>query len=274
MTQYAVGDIQGCYAELIDCLDQVNFNPKSDCLWVAGDMINRGPDSLTTLEFLYQHRNSLRCVLGNHDLHLMAIYFGHRKAKKSDTIDPILNHPNCDLWIDWLRQQPLCVFDPNTQFFMSHAGLPPQWSVTQALAYSEEISSVLKSDGIEKFLTNMYGNTPTHWQNELTGIERLRCITNYLTRMRICDVDGGLEFDYKGDLTNIPAGYHAWFKHPHRQSSNEKIIFGHWASLGGYTDHHTLFGLDTACVWGQYLTLMQLDTQQYFTANAQPRPSQ
>ena len=274
MTQYAVGDIQGCYTELMDCLNQVNFNPDQDCLWVAGDMVNRGPDSLATLAFLYENRNSLRCVLGNHDLHLLAIYFGHRQAKSSDTVDQILSHPDCDHWMEWLRQQPLCQYDSHNQYFMSHAGLPPQWSIKQALSYSEEIASVLNSEAIDAFLATMYGNTPSHWQTDLSGTDRLRCITNYFTRMRICDIKGGLEFDYKGSLADIPAGYYAWFKHPHRQSINDRIIFGHWASLGGYTDNNTLFGLDTACVWGQHLTLMQLDNQQYFTASPAPRLSQ
>lgn len=268
MTQYAVGDIQGCYRELMDCLEQVAFNPANDCLWVAGDMVNRGPDSLATLQFLYQHRNSVRCVLGNHDLHLLAIYFGHRQAKPSDTAVDILDADNSEELITWLRQQPLCLHDEKMNYTMAHAGIAPQWSLTQALNYSAEVEAVLKTEAIHPFLKNMYGNIPDLWHDDLTGADRLRCITNYFTRMRICNSDGKLEFSYTGDTNHIPDGYQPWFKQANRQTQQQRIIFGHWAALNGHINHKNLFGLDTGCVWGQKLTLMQLDNHHITIAKA------
>ena len=269
MTQYAVGDIQGCYHELMDCLDQVAFNPSNDFLWVAGDMVNRGPDSLATLQFLYQHRNSVRCVLGNHDLHLLAIYFGHRKAKPSDTAASILDASDSDELIHWLRQQALCIHDDAINFTMAHAGIAPQWTLKEALNYSAEVEAVLKTDAIHPFLMNMYGNTPDTWHDDLTGTDRLRCITNYFTRMRICNDDGKLDFIYTGDTNNIPKGYQPWFEQANRKTQQQRIIFGHWAALNGHIDNEHLFGLDTGCVWGQTLTLMQLDNYHLTIANSQ-----
>ena len=268
MTHYAVGDIQGCYHELMDVLEQVNFDPKNDCLWVAGDMVNRGPDSLATLKFLYRHRKSVRCVLGNHDLHLLAIYYGQRKPKASDTFETILNARQCDKWMGWLRQQPLCIYDEKVDYAMVHAGIAPQWTLEQALGYSEEVEAILQSDRIERFLKTMYGNDPDCWSNTLTGYDRLRCITNYFTRMRICNRAGALNLEYKGDLDDIPRGYYPWFKHPKRKTQCERIIFGHWAALGGHVNNKNLFGLDTGCVWGQALTLMELETHDLSIATA------
>ncbi len=268
MTHYAVGDIQGCYAELMDVLDQVGFDPDEDVLWVAGDMVNRGPDSLATLAFLYQYRDSVQCVLGNHDLHLLAIYFGQRKSKGSDTIDEIIDAPQAEQWIDWLRHQPLCIYDEYNDFTMVHAGIAPQWTLAEALSYSREVEAVLQSDYIVDFLANMYGNKPAIWRDDLEGFDRLRCITNYFTRMRICDRNGKLDLDYKGDIPDIPPGYYPWFKHPQRQTAQQKIVFGHWAALGGHINNKNLFGLDSGCVWGQALTLMQLDTYDLTIASA------
>lgn len=268
MTDYAVGDIQGCYHELMNLLEQVAFNPDHDRLWVAGDLVNRGPDSLATLKFLYQNRNSVQCVLGNHDLHLLAIYFGHRKAKSSDTFEEIIASKHSEKWINWLRQQPLCHHDPELNYTMVHAGIAPQWSLDQALAYSAEVENVLRSDDIDLFLANMYGNQPDTWSNKLTGTDRLRCITNYFTRIRICDSAGKLDLEYKNDLDNIPPDYFPWFKHPDRKTEQQRIIFGHWAALGGHVNNKNLFGLDTGCVWGQALTLLQMDTHDLFIATA------
>lgn len=270
MTDYAVGDIQGCYSELIDCLEQVAFNPSNDCLWVAGDMVNRGPDSLATLRFLHRYRDSVRCILGNHDLHLLAIYYGHREAKPSDSVTAILEAPDSEQLINWLRRQALCIHDETINYTMVHAGIAPQWSLEQALNYSAEVEAVLKTDAIHPFLMNMYGNTPNLWNDDLTGSDRLRCITNYFTRMRICDIEGKLDLNYKGDLNDIPKGYYPWFKQANRQTQQQRIIFGHWAALNGHIDNEYLFGLDTGCVWGQTLTLLQLDNHRVTTAKAKP----
>lgn len=267
MSVYAVGDIQGCYRELMELLDRVGFNPKTDKLWVAGDIVNRGPNSKAALKFLYDNRKSVINVLGNHDLHLLAIYYGVRNTKASDTLRPILNAKACDDWMQWLRHSPLFYRDKKLDYSMAHAGIAPQWSLKQAARYSGEVETALKSRSIKKFLTAMYGNEPACWNEHLNDLERLRCITNYFTRMRVVDRYGGLQFSYTGDTTHIPDGYHPWFKHPKRKTAVDRIIFGHWAALGGYIDAFN-FGLDTGCVWGRYLTLMNLETQELHIAKA------
>lgn len=264
MTQYAVGDIQGCYRELITSLEKVNFNSSSDELWVAGDLINRGPQSMETLNFLYENRKSVRCVLGNHDLYFLSIYFGQKKPTKHDTFDEILSHKNCEPWVEWLRDQGLCHYDESNKFLMVHAGVAPQWTLNDVLNLNIEIKNVLKSDNVKNYLLGMYGNEPVKWDDNLTGINRLRCITNFFTRIRICDAHGALQLEYKNDLENIPKNYYPWFLHPKRKTKKQKIIFGHWASLGGYTDNNKIFGLDTGCVWGGKLTIMRLDNLEKF----------
>lgn len=268
MTDYAVGDIQGCYRELMDVLDQVAFNPTKDKLWVAGDIVNRGPDSRATLKFLYDNKRAVRCVLGNHDLHLLAIYYGIRKAKNADTLQPILRAKQCDDWMNWLRRQPLCRYNDKLNYCMVHAGIAPQWTLKQALKYSAEVETVLRSKHIVEFLTNMYGNEPAQWNTNLSGFARLRCITNYFTRMRLVTRSGKLDFSYKENTDRIPQGHYPWFQHPQRKTRRHRIIFGHWAALGGYVDNKSLFGLDTGCVWGRSLTLMQLGTHDLFIAQA------
>lgn len=269
MSHYAVGDIQGCYQELTKVLEQVAFKPSQDYLWVVGDIVNRGPNSLAALEYLYNHRHCVYCVLGNHDLHLLAIYYGVRKAKRSDTFDEILAAPQCDQWMQWLTTLPLCHYDKQQNYAMVHAGIAPQWTLEQALQLSTEVETVLQSNQIKEFLSHMYGDTPSQWNDKLQGLDRLRCITNHFTRMRIISNDGELELSYKGDLNNIPKGCHAWFDSPQRNMQTQRILFGHWASLGGYTNNKTLYGLDTGCVWGGDLTLMNLKTNELTLAQAQ-----
>lgn len=259
MTHYAVGDIQGCYRELRIGLERIRFDDRHDTLWVAGDLVNRGPDSQATLAFLYNNRNSIRCVLGNHDLHLLALYYGQQESKRSDTLDDLLAHKDCDQWIAWLRQQPLCIYDKSLDFAMVHAGIAPSWTIDNALSYSAEVQQVLQSNKIEHFLQTMYGDEPNRWSEQLTGSERLRCITNHFTRMRICNQAQEIDLQYKGNIEAIPAGYTPWFDHPERNTAKQRIIFGHWAALNGHINNTNLFGLDTGCVWGQSLTFLQLD---------------
>ncbi len=257
----------------MEALDRVSFDPSNDKLWVVGDMVNRGSGSLETLHFLYQHRSSIRCVLGNHDLHLLAVHFGQRKLTASDTLDEILNADDINLWVDWLRQQPLCLHYSKTNFTMVHAGIAPQWNLQDALIYSAEIEAVLQSDNIGEFLATMYGNEPLIWDNKLVGNARLRCITNYFTRMRICNRQGQLDLNYKGGLEHIPEGYMAWFDHPNRKTQNERIVFGHWAALEGQLSSRNIFGLDTACVWGRSLTLMRMEKLSFTTVDAISEPT-
>jgi bis(5'-nucleosyl)-tetraphosphatase (symmetrical) len=269
MTHYAVGDIQGCYQELRNLLTQVAFNPRHDHLWVVGDLVNRGPESAATLKFLYNNRDSVSAVLGNHDLALLAIYYGHRNPKRGDTIDNILSAKQSKRWINWLRTLPLCYYDKTQGYAMVHAGIAPQWSLRKALALSKEVEQVLQCDNIDEFLAAMFGNEPALWQDKLTGLDRLRCITNYFTRMRIVNRNAALELDFKGDLHTVPKNYYAWFNHPQRKTANQSILFGHWASLGGYVKSNTLYGLDTGCVWGAHLTLMNLETNEFTVAQSQ-----
>lgn len=266
MTTYAVGDIQGCLQPLQALLLHIQFNPKKDKLWVAGDMINRGPDSLKTLRFLYHLRNSIHVVLGNHDLHLLAVASGYRKPSPSDTLHAIVDAPDRDCLLEWVRQQPLIHHDNKLDYTMVHAGIPPQWSIKQAIKYSQEVESVLQSNKISSFLKNMYGNEPDSWSKKLKGVERWRVITNYFTRMRFCDKEGRLELKTKAGIHNAPAGYLPWYEHKNRKTQNDNIIFGHWAALEGKASHPKVFAIDTGCVWGGELTMMRLDDGKLFSA--------
>ncbi len=267
MATYAVGDIQGCLKPLQALLIHIKFNPKLDTLWVAGDMVNRGPESLKTLRFLYHLRHSLKIVLGNHDLHLLAIAAGYRNPTPSDTLNDILNSPDRDILLEWVRQQPLVHHDKKLGYTMVHAGIPPQWSIKKALRYSQEVETVLKSKKINAFLQSMYGNEPSQWNKHLKGMDRLRIITNYLTRMRFCTTTGKLELNTKAGLNSAPVGYLPWYAHTKRKTNNDKIIFGHWAALEGQADHDNVFAIDTGCVWGGKLTMMRLEDQKLFSAN-------
>ena len=263
MTDYAVGDIQGCYRELMEGLSALSFDPAHDRLWLTGDLVNRGPDSLATLKFLQRHQNSVRCVLGNHDLHLMAVARGHKATRDNDTLSALLADSDCDRLLDWLRRQPLCWHDAELGYTLVHAGIAPQWTLQQALSYAAEVEQVLQSEAIDDFLAMLYGNQPDCWQPELRGHDRLRCIVNYFTRMRVCDRNGRLDLHYKGTLRDIPADHCAWFDHPQRKTREHRIIFGHWAALGCHIDSkHKLFALDSGCAWGQSLTFLRLDNHQ------------
>ncbi len=264
MATYAVGDIQGCLKPLQALLITIDFNPQQDQLWVAGDMINRGPQSLKTLRFLYLLRNSLKIVLGNHDLHLLAVAAGYRQASASDTLRSILDAPDRDILLEWLRQQPLLHHDPKLAYTMVHAGIPPQWTLTEAIEHARSVETVLRGKKINKYLKTMYGNTPDSWDENLKGKDRWRLITNYFTRMRFCNTEGKLELNTKSNIA--PPGYLPWYAHPNRKTHNDKIIFGHWAALQGKADHHNVFAIDTGYVWGGELTMMRLEDQTFFVA--------
>ncbi len=266
MSTYAVGDIQGCLKPLQALLVHIQFDPNKDKLWVAGDMINRGPDSLKTLRFLYHLRKSLKVVLGNHDLHLLAVASGKRSPAPSDTLKSILNASDRDILLEWIREQPLVHHDDKLDYTMVHAGIPPQWSIKKAVEYSREVEAVLQSNKIVKFLSKMYGNQPDTWNEKLTGIQRWRIITNYFTRMRFCSGEGKLELNTKSGSNDAPEGYLPWYEHTHRKTHNDKIIFGHWAALNGNADHKNVFAIDTGCVWGGKLTMMRLEDQKLFSA--------
>ena len=264
MTSYAVGDIQGCLQPLLCLLDDVNFTPEKDRLWIAGDLVNRGPQSLETLRFLKSLGSSTSIILGNHDLHLMAIARGHQYPRPKDTLDDILDAPDCYELIDWLRQQKIMHYDDVLGYAMVHAGIPPQWGLKKALRRAGEVETMLRSDNIDDFLQDMYGNLPDQWHKELSGTERLRVITNYFTRMRFCSKDGVLELKSKSGIDTAPTGFKPWFAHEHRKMAQHKIIFGHWAALEGKVDTPNVFALDTGCVWGGTLTMMRLEDGKRF----------
>ncbi len=273
MATYAIGDIQGCLDPLKALLKQFDFNTEKDRLWIAGDLINRGPDSLPTLRFLYEIREHIDIVLGNHDLHLLAVAAGFKTPTPSDTLDGILAAPECSDLLNWLRQQPLVHHDPSLNFTMVHAGIPPQWSITESLAYAGEVEIILKGNKANDFLKVMYGNEPNSWSNALTGMERIRLITNYFTRMRFCTPTGDLELTTKSHPSDALKGYQPWFTVGNRKAKNDNIVFGHWAALQGQTNRENVFALDTGCVWGGELTAMRLEDKKLFSVrNAQAKP--
>ncbi len=258
MTDYAIGDIQGCYERLRDVLAKVDFSPSRDRLWVAGDLINRGPSSLETLRYIESLGASAVVVLGNHDLHLLAVALGGHAPKRKDTLHDILDAPDCDRLLQWLRQQNFCVYDQQRNFIMAHAGIPHIWGVEEAVRYGREVEEVIRSDRAEYYFTHMYGNEPERWEPGLTGMDRWRVITNYFTRMRFIAEDGTLELATKESAGNAPEGYAPWFRFP--RQDDVRVIFGHWAALEGNTGSDRFIGLDTGCVWGGVLTVMNLDT--------------
>ncbi len=267
MATYAIGDIQGCLEPLQCLLKKIAFDPAKDKLWLAGDLINRGPDTLATLRYLYKLRDSITIVLGNHDLHFIAVYYGLRKLGKNDTLDQLLIAPDRLDLVYWLRQQKLVHYDEHLGYTMVHAGIPPQWTIQDALARSREVETVLQSEHPEYFLAGMYGNSPNIWSDQLVGANRLRVITNYFTRMRFCNAQGELELQTKESADAAPVGFAPWFSFLQRKARNEKIIFGHWAALEGKVSFPNVFALDTGCVWGGTLTAMRLDDGVRFSCN-------
>ena len=268
MATYAIGDIQGCHQELLALLEKVNFS-SSDRLWIAGDLVNRGPQSLETLRTLYRIKDQLTIVLGNHDLHMLAVHHGLTHTRKSDTLKVILAAPERDELMAWIQTQPIAVADHDQQWFMAHAGLPPVWTIEQALEHADEVSTVLQSDDSVLFFKHMYGNNPDLWRDELTGWDRLRIITNYLTRMRFCTPQGHLDLVTKEEIGTQPKGYHPWFELPPAQDHTYTVLFGHWAALEGTTNHSQIIALDTGCVWGGSLTALRLEDRTLFSVPSQ-----
>ena len=262
MTDYAVGDIQGCLDPLLQLLEVVAFDPKKDRLIAVGDLVNRGPKSLETLRFCYSLGDSFKTVLGNHDLHLLAIARGTRAPNSKDSFSNILDAPDREVLLHWLQQQPLLL--QIGQYHFVHAGIPPIWDLATAHRLAGEVSKVLRSDCAAEYFEHMYGNQPAVWSDQLQGPERWRLITNYLTRMRFCSAAGELELETKAAVTMEPP-FKPWFLHPQKYSSEE---FGHWAALEGRHCADNILALDTGCVWGGPLRLMDLDNQQYFHQSA------
>jgi len=255
MSVYAISDVQGCYDALNALLDKLGFAPAKDTLWFAGDLVNRGPQSLQTLRFVKSLGKSALTVLGNHDLHLLAIDAGVKKT--NGDLTPILEAPDRQELIDWLRQQPLLHHDPGLGYTLVHAGLSPQWDLATAQACARELEQVLRSDHYREFLKVMYGDRPRKWRRWLFGERRLRYICNCFTRIRYCTTDGKLALKEKGAPGSQPKQYVPWFDVPNRANQDLRIVFGHWSTLGAF---HApgIYALDTGCVWGGALTALEL----------------
>jgi bis(5'-nucleosyl)-tetraphosphatase (symmetrical) len=261
MAVSAMGDIQGCYDELLELLANLRFDREHDRLWFVGDLVNRGPKSLETLRFVQGLGQNAITVLGNHDLHLLAAAHGIRPDSiDGDTLEPILAAPDRDALIDWLRHQPLLHYDGELGYLMVHAGLPPQWDLKLAQRCAGEVETVLRGDRLESFLSRMYGNKPKQWSTELDGWDRLRFIINCFTRMRYCDRNGRLDLKSSGPPGSQPEGYYPWFEIPARASGDINIIFGHWSTLRP-SDTPGVYPIDQGCLWGGQLTALRIDTR-------------
>lgn len=261
MAKYAVGDIQGCLEPLKALLSKVGFNPSTDLLISVGDLVNRGPQSLKTLRFCMGLGNAFKMVLGNHDLHLLAIAEGIRAPSKQDTIQEVLNAPDKEKIFSWLRSQPLLLAEDS--YYIVHAGIPHIWDIKQAQSLANEVSDAIQSTQRNNYFMHMYGNQPDTWNNSLQGSDRLRVITNYLTRMRFCDPQGRLDLKAK-DSTSQPEPYKPWFCFERTEKKPIEIIFGHWAALQGKPFESPIFALDTGYIWGGKMRLMALEDQQLF----------
>ena len=253
---YLMGDLQGCCQPLERMLQTIDFSPSRDHLYVLGDLVNRGPDSLGVLRRLRGLDNAATCLLGNHDLHLLAVAHGVRKPHRSDTLERILSTPERDEWLGWLRQQRLAVHEQG--WLMVHAGVVPQWDAAQTVALAGEVETLLRSPEVGEFLTLMYGNEPARWDDSLQGVDRWRCVVNSLTRLRFCAADGTMEFATKEGAGGAPDGYMPWFEVPGRRTEGTPVAFGHWSTLG-LINRDDLLALDTGCLWGGHLTAVRVD---------------
>ncbi|QPF74997.1 symmetrical bis(5'-nucleosyl)-tetraphosphatase [Roseateles sp. DAIF2] len=254
---YLIGDIQGCCDALERLLARLDFSPSRDRLYLLGDLVNRGPASLSTLRRLQGLGDAATCLLGNHDLHLLATAAGVRKPHRGDTVQEILDAPDREALLQWLCQQRLACFAQG--WLMVHAGVLPQWTGEQTLALAAEVETLLRDPrALAEFLPQMYGNEPEQWSDELTGVARLRCIVNALTRLRFCDAEGRMDFKTKDGVAAAPPGYMPWFDVPGRRSAGTPVAFGHWSTLG-LLERSDLLALDTGCVWGGHLSAMRVD---------------
>ena len=261
MSTYAIGDIQGCFQALNLLLEKIEFKPAQDRVWLVGDLINRGPDSVAVLRWAMGLGDRAVTVLGNHDLHFLAVAAGHVAPHRHDTLDDLLAAPDRDALINWLRGRHMIYGED--EWVLVHAGLLPQWTVAQALALGREVEAALAGDDYREFLKHMYGNRPDHWEDGLTGIDRLRVITNAMTRLRVCSQDGVMNFDHKGSPETRPKGTLPWYEVPGRKSESANIVFGHWSALGlNVGSQHV--ALDTGCLWGGQLTALRLEDRQVF----------
>jgi bis(5'-nucleosyl)-tetraphosphatase (symmetrical) len=272
MANYLIGDLQGCNSAFAQLLAKIDFSPSRDTLFVLGDLVNRGQDSLAVLERLMHYGDAARCLLGNHDLNLLAIAYGVRQPHRKDTLDQILQSPRLPVLIHWLRHQRLAMRHnldvpenaknpQSSEILMVHAGVLPTWTAAKTIALAAEVETVLRESNdtdLREFFQHMYGDTPAQWHEGLTGSARLRVIVNALTRLRFCSADGEMEFTSKDNLDTIPAGYLPWFDVPSRVTADITVAFGHWSTLG-WLNRPDVLALDGGCVWGGCLNALRLD---------------
>jgi bis(5'-nucleosyl)-tetraphosphatase (symmetrical) len=258
MRLFAIGDIQGCAAAFDALLRKIAFRPSRDRLWLVGDLVNRGPDSLPVLRRVMGLGRSVTCVLGNHDLHLLATVAGRRELSPADTFHDVLEAPDLEAIVDWLRHRPLLRYDRGAKRLLVHAGIPPAWTVAQAHAEAREVELLLRGRKWRYALREMYGGEPSAWSRKLHGVDRRRYTINALTRMRYCDRRGRIDLSYSGAPGTQPKGLIPWFDMPERRAAGTHIVFGHWAALG-LLRRRDVTALDTGCVWGNHLTAVRLD---------------
>lgn len=265
MAQYAIGDLQGCYDPFRRLLDKIRFNPQTDRLWLTGDLVNRGPQSRKTLRFVKSLGKAAITVLGNHDLHLLALANGIRfSPNRFDSLWKILSKDDCGELMDWIRFRPLAHYNKKLNTLMVHAGVPPKWGVRKTLKRAAEVEAALRSDDYVDFLEQMYGNEPARWSGQLRGNDRLRYIVNALTRMRMLDDHNRLDFSHSGPPDTAKSGLKPWFEAKSHKLEGTRIVFGHWSALGLIVEDD-IIAVDTGCVWGQRLTAVRLNKKPQIT---------
>ena len=255
MAMYCIGDIQGCHEAFEDLLQQLDYSPSRDTLYILGDMVNRGPESAAVLRRMMALEGSAYCLLGNHDIHLLAVAQGVRPMHRKDTLVDLLLADDAQVLLDWLRRQPLAIYAHGC--LMVHAGVQPAWDVAQTLACAQEVQQLLGANDWMDVLPLLFGNTPERWRNNLIGIDRYRCSLNTLTRIRLLDAQGNMDFEHKHGVETAPDSLIAWFEHPARKTADTLVAFGHWSTLG-LVQRPNLLGLDTGCVWGGKLTAAEI----------------
>ncbi len=260
MAVYAIGDVQGCYSNLCRLLDKIGFDDTTDKLWFCGDLVNRGPESLETLRFIKSLGDRAVAVLGNHDLHLLAIYHSSQPVKELDTLHAVLNCPDCDELMGWLQSRPLLHFDQNLQVLMVHAGIHPKWSLPQAQQCAAEVEQVLNGPDSQAYFKQMYGDKPNRWSTELSGMKRKRFITNVLTRMRFLSPEGRLDMKAKGNPAQHP-GLMPWYLQNARQHDGFRVVFGHWSTLA-VNSYGRYYAIDGGCVWGGKFVALRIDLKE------------
>ena len=260
MATYVIGDIQGCFDELQELVAYIEFNPNKDQLWFVGDLVNRGPKSVETLRWVKSLGTAAVTVLGNHDLHLLAAHAGAKEIRTTSSLYEVLQAKDIDKLISWLRKQNLLRYNKQLKFAMVHAGLAPQWSIKDAIRYAKEVEKVLKSKKYKDFLFNMYGDQPTQWDGRLKGWNRLRTITNFMTRVRYCNNKGVMSFIDKGPPGSQTRVMKPWYEVTSRKSQDTSIVFGHWSTLG-HINQHNVISTDTGCLWGGALTAIKIELE-------------